>query len=431
MRRDFLGFMRETARTHGDLVPIRFGTRRVLLVSRPDLIDEVLVKRAKAFGKSRITKLLRPILGEGLILSEGPLWVRQRRLVQPAFHRNRISAYADVMVGYAAALADRWRSGETVDAHTEMMRVTQQIVVKTLFDAEAQGDDAHRVADALFVILEDFAARRRSLLPTPEWLPSPANLRARRAIASLDAIVYRIIAERRRSGEDRGDLLSMLLAARDEEDGAGMTDQQVRDEVMTLFLAGHETTALALSWTWLLLSRAPAVEAALHEELDRVLGERQPTLADLPRLPYLERVLLESMRVYPPVFSTSREAVIPTEVGGYPVQPGTNVLMSQWVVHSDPRWFPEPEAFRPERWADGLLERLPRFAYFPFAGGPRVCVGAAFANMEAALVLATLAQRFRLHLAPGAEVEPRPYVTLRPHPGLPMRLEARRGEGRG
>ena len=430
LRRDLLGFLRQSAQTYGDLVPIRYGPRLVLLLSHPDLIEEVLVKRARAFKKSRLAQLLRPVLGDGLFLSEGSFWLRQRRLVQPAFHRARIAAYADVMVAYAERMASAWRGGQEVDAHAEMMRVTQEIVVKTLFDVEAQDGDAMRVGDALLTILEDFSARRRSLVSLPDWVPSPGNVRARRAIATLDAVVLRIVSERRKSSEDRGDLLSMLLAARDVDDGAGMSDQQVRDEVMTLFLAGHETTAVALSWTWFLLAQAPEVEAALHEELERVLGERAPTLADLPRLPTVERILLESMRLYPPAFTTSREVVTPTEVGGHELRPGTNILMSQWVVHHDPRWFPDPDVFRPERWADGLLERLPKYAYFPFGGGPRVCVGTAFANMEAALVLATIARRFRLRLAPNAKVEARPYVTLRPHPGLPMVLEARRAPER-
>jgi cytochrome P450 len=256
-------------------------------------------------------------------------------------------------------------------------------------------------------------------------VPTPANVKARRAIRRLDRVVYRIIGARRRAAEDRGDLLSMLLQAQDADDGTTMTDRQVRDEVMTLFMAGHETTAVALSWSWLLLAQHPEVDARLAEELDAALGDQAPAVGDLPALRYTEMVVTEAMRLYPPAYGMGRQAVRPTTIAGHPVRPGTVVILPTWVVHRDPRWYEEPEAFHPERWREDRARRLPRFAYVPFGGGPRQCIGNAFAMMEAVLILAAIAQRFRLVLMPGQQVTPTPYVTLRPEPGLRMRLERR------
>jgi cytochrome P450 len=273
--------------------------------------------------------------------------------------------------------------------------------------------------------MADFSRRRTRLVELPAWLPTPARRRGRAAVARLDRIVYDIIAARRASGEDRGDLLSTLLHARDADDGSRMTDRQVRDEIMTLFLAGHETTAVSLSWTWYLLARHPEVEARLLDELRGVLGGRRPAVADLPRLRYTEMVVTESMRLYPPVYSLTRRVAEPCEVGGHAIAPETVLVMSQWVVHRDPRWYDEPEAFQPDRWEHDLLKRLPRYAYFPFGGGPRLCIGNSFALMEATLLLAAIAQRFRFRLAPGAAVRPMLSVTLRPASGIPMVLSAR------
>jgi cytochrome P450 len=273
--------------------------------------------------------------------------------------------------------------------------------------------------------MKDFDARLRSLVRLPHWLPTPANLRSRRAIRRIDQVVYRIVADRRASAEDRGDLLSILLHAQDADDGTRMTDRQVRDEVMTLFMAGHETTAVALSWTWYLLAQHPEVDARLAEELLAVLGGRAPAVADLPQLRYSEMVVTEAMRLYPPAYGIGRQAARPSEIAGYPVPPGVIVVMPTWVVQRDSRWFDEPEAFRPGRWADDLARRLPRYAYFPFGGGPRQCIGSAFAMMEAVLLLATIAQRYQLSLVAGQRVTPTPYVTLRPEPGIRMLLSRR------
>lgn len=423
-QRDQLGFYADCAR-YGDVVPVRLGPRRAVLFYHPDAIEDVLVTRSRDFVKSPGVRLLRPLLGEGLLLSERDFWLRQRRLVQPAFHRQRVAAYGDVMTAYTERRLADWKEGDVRDVHDEMMSLTQAIVAKTLFDAEVS-DEAHEVGTASHVLMQDFSARLGSVLQLlPSWLPTPANLRARRAIRRLDQLVYRIIAARRQSAEDRGDLLSILLHAQDADDGTVMTDRQVRDEVMTLFMAGHETTAVSLSWTWYLLAQHPEVDARLAEELRTVLGSRPPTAADLPQLPYTERVVTESMRLYPPAYAMGRMAAVPTEVAGHPLAAGVVVILPTCIVQRDPRWFEEPEAFRPERWEDERVRRNPRYAYFPFGGGPRQCIGNGFAMMEACLLLAAIAQRFRLTLEPGQRVTPTPYVTLRPEPGIRMLLSRR------
>ena len=423
-RRDQLGLHRRCFREFGDVVPFRILHHPAFYLFHPDAIEEVLVTKARDFVKSDAIRLLTPILGNGLLLSEGDSWLRQRRLVQPGFHRQRVTAYGELMTGFAEDRMQRWKPGSTLDAHAEMMAITQAIVAKTLFDASVS-DDSGSVASALHVLLIDFFNRLRTVVRFPSWMPTPANLKVRRAIRDLDALVYRIIETRRASGEDRGDVLSMLLHAQDADDGSRMTDKQVRDEVMTLFLAGHETTAVALSWTWYLLAQNPRVDAALAEELRTVLDGRPPTVADLPRLRYTEMIVNESMRLFPPAYALSRQVLRPTEIAGYPIPARAAVVMPLWVTQRDPRWFDRPEEFLPERWADDLAKRLPRFAYAPFGGGPRQCIGNTFALMEAVLLLAVIAQRFRLELVPGQDIRPVPYVTLRPEPGVRVVLRSR------
>ena len=425
MQQDQLGFYAGCLREYGDVVPVRLGFRRGVLVYHPDAIEQVLVTHNRDYEKSPGVRLLKPLFGEGLLLSEGDFWLRQRRLVQPAFHRQRVSAYGDVMTEYTTKHLARWTDGATVDVNAEMMALTQAIVAKTLFDADVS-DATDTVGDAINVLMEDFNVRIGSLMQLlPHWVPTPANVKARRAIRRLDAIVYRMIADRRKSTEDRGDLLSILLHAQDADDGSRMTDTQVRNEVMTLFIAGHETTAVALSWIFYLLSHHPDVDARLAEELRTELDGRPPTAADLPKLKYTEMIVTEAMRLYPPAYGLGRQTIKPTEVAGHQIPVGVIVVVPTWVVHRDARWFPEPEAFRPERWADGASRQLPRFAYLPFGGGPRQCIGNAFAMMEAILLLATTAQRFRLTLVPGQTITPTPYVTLRPEPGIRMTLARR------
>jgi cytochrome P450 len=425
--RDHLVLCVACTREYGDVVPVRLGPRRALLIYHPDAIEDVLVTRSRDFIKSPGVRLLGWLLGEGLLLSEGDFWLRQRRLVQPAFHRQRLAAYGEVMTAYTSRRVDDWKAGDVRDVHMEMMALTQAIVAKTLFDADiADANESHAIGQASKVLMEDFGTRVGSALQLiPRWVPTPANLRTRRAIRRLDEVVYRMIAARRRSDEDRGDLLSILLHAQDADDGSRMTNRQVRDEVMTLFMAGHETTAVALSWTWYLLAHHPEADAKLAAELRTIVGDRTPAVADLPRLTYAEMIVNESMRLYPPAYAVGRQATKHAEIGGYAVPPGTIVILPTWVVHRDPRWYEAPDAFRPERWADDPGRRLPRFAYFPFGGGPRQCIGNGFAMMEAILVLATIARRFRLTMEPGQHITPTPYVTVRPEPGLRMRLVCR------
>src|SRR6266487_1669343 len=422
-----LEYFTKIAREFGDIVGIRVVNFRNIFVNHPDLIGEVLVGHPRRYSKGRVLRANRHVFGEGLLTSEGDFWLRQRRLAQPAFHRARIASYAATMVDYTQRLVSGWRDGEERDAHREMMRLTLQIVGKTLFDADVERD-AQGVGKSLELLLEIGANFRRTIF-VPHWLPTPANLRVKREVAQIEKILYRIIAERRASGRDAGDLLSMLLAARD-DDGSKMTDKQLRDETITLFLAGHETTASTLSWTWWLLAQNPAVEKKLHAELDTVLRDRDPSLDDMPKLVYTGHVITESLRLYPAAWGLARLAVEDHEIAGYPVTKGMGVAMAQWVVHRDPRWYDAPEEFRPERWENDLMKRLPRFAYFPFGGGPRQCIGNAFALMEAALILATIAQKFRLRLAPNHPVVPLASITLRPRHGVRVTLEARRKESR-
>lgn len=410
------------AREYGDIATMRYYNFRVYFVSHPDYIEEVLVTQNRKFIKGRILRANKRLFGNGLLTSEGDFWLRQRRLAQPAFHRARIASYADTMVGYADRLLAEWKDGEERDVHAEMMRLTLQIVAKTLFDADVDRE-ARQVGRALEAIMElnsDF----RKLILTPSWVPTPRNIRAAIATRRLDKIIFRFVAQRRASGKDTGDLLSMLLAAQD-EDGSRMTDRQLRDEAMTIFLAGHETTANALSWTWLLLAQNPAVEEKLHAELAAVLGGRAPSLEDVANLRYTGQVITESMRLYPPAWGMARLAIEDAEIGGYPIPKGCGVSLAQWVVHRDPRWFDAPEEFRPERWEGDLMKRLPRFAYFPFGGGPRQCIGNSFAVMEANLLLAAIAQRFRIRLVRDHPAVPMPSITLRPRYGIRATLEAR------
>src|SRR5216683_820524 len=417
-----LEYFTRLAREYGDVAGIRVLNFKTIFVNHPDTIEEVLVTNARKYSKGRVLRANKHVFGEGLLTSEGDFWLRQRRLAQPAFHRARIASYAATMVEYTHRMLNGWRGGEERDAHQEMMRLTLQIVGKTLFDADVEGD-AQEVGKSLELLLEIGANFRRAIF-VPHWLPTAANFRMKKEIAQIEKILYRIIGERRASGRDAGDLLSMLLSARD-EDGSRMTDRQLRDEAITLFLAGHETTASTLSWTWWLLAQNPRVEAKLHAELDAVLGDRAPTLDDLARLCYTGHVITESLRLYPAAWGIARLAVEDHEIAGYPVTKGMGVAMAQWVVHRDPRWYDAPEEFRPERWEDDLLKRLPRFAYFPFGGGPRQCIGNTFALMEATLILATIARKFRLRLVSNHPVVPLASITLRPRHGVRVTLESR------
>ncbi len=424
--RDSLGFVTRLARDYGDVVRTRFLYLTAYFISHPRDIERVLTTDNKNFIKARSlrTPFFRRIVGHGLLTSEGDFWRRQRRLAQPAFHRERTNRYGEIMVDYTERLIDGWRDGETRDVHQDMMHLTMEIVARTLFSADVTGD-AEDVGRALTEIAKPFASQATLKWILDNRLPTPAHRRFFRTVQTLDDVIFKLIGERRANGADAGDLLSMLLEAQD-EDGGRMTDRQLRDEVMTLFLAGQETTALALTWTWHLLMQHPEAEARLHAELAEVLdgGERQPTVADLPRLPYTEMVIKESLRLYPPAWGVGREAVNDCEIGGYPIRRGAQVFMMSWVVHRDPRFYDAPEEFRPERWAGDEARRLPKFAYFPFGGGPRVCIGNAFAMMEAVLCLVTIARRFRFSPAFGHHVTIMPAMSLRPRDGIRVVVHA-------
>jgi cytochrome P450 len=431
--RDPLDFMVRCSRDYGDIVRLRMAGLPLYLLSHPDHAEYVLVKNNRNFIKSRYFRRELSFLGQGLLTGEGELWRRQRRLAQPAFHRRRVGAYGEAMVSHAERMLATWRDGEIRDVHQEMRRLTLGIVAEVLFGAgREKADEVGEVLGwmdrhANRLDEQGSAMVARFFLGN---LPTPTNLRFRKGIRRLDEIVYGLIRERRESGEDTGDLLSMLLRFQDDE-GARMSDEQLRDEVITVLLAGHETTALALCWTWYLLSLDPEVEAKLLEELWEVLGDRAPTVEDLPRLSYAEMVIKESMRLYPPAWGVSREAIGECEIGGYRVPAGTQLLVVLWAMHRNPGYFQDPEAFDPVRWEGGLARRVPRYAYLPFAAGPRVCIGNAFAMTEAVLLLATIAKGFRLELVPGQRrVVPQPSTTLRPRDGIRMRLRSRHPSAR-
>ena len=426
-RRNPLEFLMQMARDYGDISYFKLGPQHTFFLNHPDYIRDVLVTHHERFHKGRALQRAKRLLGEGLLTSEGAHHRRQRRLAQPAFHRQRMQGYGRSMVDYAARTSERWQDGLVEDISEEMMRLTLAIVGKTLFDTDVERD-ASEVGAAMNEMMELF-----NLLLVPysellEKLPLPQTRRFERARDALDAVIYRIINERRASGLDRGDLLSMLMLAEDEEsDGGRMSNEQLRDEAMTIFLAGHETTANALAWTWYLLSEHTEVEAELHRELDEVLdGGRLPATEDLARLRYTEMVVAEAMRLYPPAWALGRLSVADHEVGGYVIPRGSLVLLSQYAMHHDARYFPDPFRFDPQRWTPEAKEARPQFSYFPFGGGPRRCIGEGFAWMEAVLVVATIARRWRLRLVEPGSVEMSTRLTLRPGKrGLLMKLESR------
>lgn len=423
--RDSLEFLRSLTREYGDLVrlPVITGTR--ILVNNPEYIQQVLVKQPQKFHKSKLSKeATERLLGQGLLISEGDFWRRQRRLAQPAFHKHRINEYSSTMLECAERQIGNWRDGETRNVAQEMMELTLEAAVRTLFGTTLPGE-AQRVGRAMAFLMRYSLRRARHPMHFPARWPTPWNLRADREYEFLDSLVYRIISERKaRGGSDsRNDLLSLLMGAMD-QDGSQMTPKQLRDETMTLFIAGHETTAITLSWTWYLLAQHPAAEARLEEELRRALGGRPPEVADLARLPYLHAVISEVLRLYPPAYILARVAVAPFQIGEYDFPAGETLLLSQWVMHRDPRYYDDPDVFRPERWLDGLADRLPPGAYFPFGDGPRRCIGQGFALLESALVIATIAQRFRFRLVRGRNAVPEPLVTLRPKRGIWMTLHS-------
>jgi cytochrome P450 len=425
LRRDRLAALEYLARTYGDVSTFKTGPQRLVLLNHPDYVEDVLITRARLFKKGRALERAKGLLGDGLLTSEGALHQRQRRLAQPAFHKKRISGYADAMGAQAQGTAQRWRDGAELDIVAEMNRLTLTIVSETLLGTDVDAEAAE-VREAITRVLEAFPLTMSPFAPLLERLPLPIVRRYERAQARLDRLVYQMIEDRRRRPDDRGDLLSMLLLACDEEgDGGRMTDKQVRDEAMTIFLAGHETTANALAWTWYLLAQHPHVERRLHGEVDALRHDRPPTAEDVGRLPYTRMVLAESMRRYPPAWAIGRRALEDFAIGGYTVPRGTVVLVSQYLLHRDPRFFPEPECYDPDRWLPERQKGRPKFAYFPFGAGSRVCIGEPFAWMEGVLVLATLARRWRLELLETTPVPVQPTITLRPGRAIRMRVRVR------
>lgn len=416
--RDWLGFYKQCADDYGDIVYIRVAHVPVYLLVNPRDIESVLVTNAANFTKSADYRALARVLGRGLLTSEGDLWKRQRSLIQPAFHRQNILAYATVMTGAASRMLDSWKDKGERNIHEDMMRVTLEIVARCLYGAEVS-DAAERVGKAMEVVTEKFVSNASQALLFPFDIPVFFARRESRAIDELNKIIGSIVRERRSSNQPRKDLLDMLLCARD-ADGNPMSDEQLRDEVMTLFLAGHETTAIALSWASYLIAQNPHVQTILVNELRTVLGDRVPTPDDLPRLRFTEMVLKETMRLYPAVWGIGRKAVAECELGGYRVPAGSNIFILQWRTQRDARFFPDPDRFDPERWREDPVRsgKIPRFAYFPFGGGPRVCVGASFAMMEAILLLAMIHQRYRLEIVPNHPIEVFASVTLRPKHGI-------------
>ena len=421
---DPLGFVGRRFERYGDVYYAPSGGTGLYVIRHPDHLREVLVTRASSFHKTHSAfERLSLVLGEGLLTTDGETWKRQRRMVQPAFSSARLAGYAEVMVDEATRAASAWRGGEVRDVSREMMGLTLRVVCRTLFGHDLSARHIEDVGRAMLLFQGSLV--RPDVMPA--WMPSPRRQRLRRALDALDAMTYEIIAARRSSPARGPDLLQILVDAVDDEgDGGRLTEKELRDQLVTLFLAGHETTSHALTWTLYLLSRNRDAERALHEELDRVLGDRDPTYEDLSALPYTEQVIHESMRLYPPVYSVARRAHEDTVIGGYPVRAGSEVVLWIYMTHRDPRFYPDPAAFRPERFTPEEEAKRPRLAHLPFGAGPRACIGKVFAMMEARLLLATLARRWRLANVGRRRVVARPRITLVPKHGMRMRIVARR-----
>jgi cytochrome P450 len=421
-RRDPLEFLTKCARTFGDVASFRIFHVPVYLLSRPEYIEMVLSSQSRHFVKGRTMRAAKPLLGEGLFTAEGARWAHLRKLNQPGFRRDRVAQFAQVAVDCTRRFVERWRDGDSIDIHAAMNDLTVQIVARALLGMDVAAETAE-VGSCLHTILGHFRGQLDTGLMIPTGLPTPGNRRMKRSLARLEAVVARIIRERRESTQPSDDLLSMIVHPADP--GARLTDRELRDEVMTLLVAGHETTAVCLTWMWYLLSQHPEAEARMSSEIAGTIGDRPATFGDLRSFPHAGRVILETLRLYPPAWTTPRLAVEDCMIGDFLVKRGTSVTMSQWVMHRDPRYFTDPSRFDPDRWDSGLLERLPPFAYFPFGGGPRGCIGESFAMAEALLILVTIAQQFRLKRIDQEPIFPWPTLTLQPKGPVRMKLELR------
>ncbi len=413
---DRLGAYTRWARTYGDVVPLRFGPLRGVLVTGPAQTRQVIVTDSHAFIRPLVLRQMHMTFGDSMFVADGPRWLRHRRIAQQAFHRPRIASYGARMVAETERTLDRWGAGEVRELRTEMARLTLAIVARTLFGADIDRD-VPVLEDALTTVQTEFNAHLNSTVPLPDRTPTPGNLRLRRAVRQLDAVIARLLDDTRRAGPQADHLMALLLHARG-DDGDRLSPRELRDEAVAFLLAGHETTALLLTWTFGLLSRHVDVRDQLEAELRDVLGGSAPTPDDVNRLEVTGRILKEALRLYPPAYAFARQANRDVDIGGLPVRRGTTVILSPWVMHRDPRLFQQPDAFHPDRWLGDLEQYLPQSAYIPFGGGPHQCIGAHFAMLEAALALATIAQRYRLDLEPGAALVPEPLITLRPRDPL-------------
>jgi len=420
LRSDPISTFLDAADRYGDIVHLKAGPYHGFLLSDPAHIKHVLQDNARNYHKSPLYDRLRDSLGNGLLTSEDSFWLRQRRLAQPAFHRQRLVAMADAMVTCTEQMLERWdqsaSAGTIIDLVEEMMGLTQAIIVRTMFSTDL-GATAE-IVNRTWPIINRRIGETFWSTKLETTLPLPANRRFRHALGELDSVVYRIIADRRQSGRDEGDLLSMFLSARDDETGASMTDRQLRDEVMTMLLAGHETTSLALSWTYYLLSQHPEIERRIADEAGQVIGDGRPSFAHIDRLRLIRQTLEESLRLYPPAWGFSRLAMGDDEIAGYRIPKGSIAFLIPFVIHRRPKLWPNPDRFDPERFVAEHESARPRFAYIPFGGGPRGCIGNQFAMLEAQLIVASIAQRFRIDLVPGQKIRPEPLITLRPKPGI-------------
>lgn len=424
-----LAFLQQVAGgDYGDVVRFNVGLLDIYLVNHPAAVQRVLQDNHRNYSKNTFQyNLLRLVTGNGLLTSDGDFWLRQRRLAQPAFHRSQLAGFGRTMTAAAVAMLGRWQNqpaNEPLDIDAEMMRVTLEIVGQALFSIDLSGEAAE-LTEAVLTTLDYILYRSRVPFAPPPAIPTRPNRRFKHALRRLDQTVYALIQQRRQRPDEGNDLLAMLLRAYDAETGEGMDDRQLRDEILTLVIAGHETVASALTWTWYLLAQYPEVEASLHAELQQQLNGRPPTIANLPQLPYTRQVFDEALRLYPPAWLITRRAEAADQLNGYPIPAGALVVISPYVMHRHPTYWPDPTHFRPERFAPDEANKRPRYAYLPFGGGPRQCIGNTFALTEATLILATVGQQYRLALAPGYRLELEPLVTLKPKGGLPMRLEKR------
>jgi cytochrome P450 len=424
-RRDPTGFSLALAREYGDAAHFMFGRRHAVQINHPEWIRDVLVTHHRQFSKTHALDSAEMVLGNGLVRSEGDFHRRQRRLIQPAFQQERMAAYAPAIVQAATEAGERWQPGQTVDMFKEMLRVTVTVAAKTLFSSSVEAN-FEQIDRDLTIAFEYFYELMTPFARLAARLPTPSRRRFLAARHRLDELIYGILRSRRASGKKCGDLLGMLLSAQDVEgDGLGMSDQQVRDEAMTMFVASHETTATAMTWIWYSLAQHPEVASQVRDELETVLGGRPPEYADIERLQYTRMAIAESMRLYPPVWAITRRALGDYAFGDWLVPAGTTIGMSQFVMHRDPRFYPDPERFDPLRWREEETAKRPKYSYFPFGGGPRLCIGEKFAWMEASLILATLFQTWEPRLAPGYQLSLQPLIALRPRGGLPMQLSRR------